>query len=94
MLIKFAAILVIGPSPEAVVVFEVLLNATAMFNHGNVRSQLPLIAGCAGSSSPPTCTASTIRRGRRDQQQLRLQPAVVDRLFGTYRDQPRGGHAA
>jgi sterol desaturase/sphingolipid hydroxylase (fatty acid hydroxylase superfamily) len=37
MLIKLAAITVIGPSPEAVVAFEVLLNATSMFNHGNVR---------------------------------------------------------
>lgn len=36
-LIKFAAIAVLGPSPQAVVAFEVLLNATSMFNHGNVR---------------------------------------------------------
>ncbi|MBU0498814.1 MAG: sterol desaturase family protein [Gammaproteobacteria bacterium] len=37
MLIKFCAILVLGPPLVAVVIFEVLLNATAMFNHGNVR---------------------------------------------------------
>ena len=36
MLIKFAAILLLGPPVLAVVIFEVLLNATAMFNHGNV----------------------------------------------------------
>lgn len=36
MLIKFATILVLGPPLVAVVIFEVLLNATAMFNHGNV----------------------------------------------------------
>ncbi len=40
MLIKFATILVLGPPLVAVVIFEVLLNATAMFNHGNIR--LPL----------------------------------------------------
>lgn len=37
LLIKFATIMVLGPPVVAVVVFEVLLNATAMFNHGNVR---------------------------------------------------------
>ena len=37
MLIKIGAIMIIGASPAAVLIFEVLLNATAMFNHGNVR---------------------------------------------------------
>ena len=37
MLIKFATITVLGPPVLAVVIFEVLLNATAMFNHGNIR---------------------------------------------------------
>lgn len=35
--IKLAAVLVIGPPPQAVLLFEVLLNATALFNHGNLR---------------------------------------------------------
>ena len=35
--IKMAAVAVLGPSAMAVVIFEVLLNATSMFNHGNVR---------------------------------------------------------
>ncbi|WNM57331.1 sterol desaturase family protein [Candidatus Nitrospira allomarina] len=37
MVIKIAAVLLIGASPGAVVAFEVLLNATSMFNHSNVR---------------------------------------------------------
>ncbi len=72
MLIKLAAILVIGPPPEAVVVFEVLLNATAMFNHGNVRLPAAADRWLAGHAPRPP-----LGRGRRDQQQLRLQPAVV-----------------
>ncbi len=36
MLIKFTTIVVLGPTVVAVVIFEVILNATAMFNHGNV----------------------------------------------------------
>jgi sterol desaturase/sphingolipid hydroxylase (fatty acid hydroxylase superfamily) len=38
--IKLAAVVVFGPPALAVLIFEVLLNATSMFNHGNIR--LPL----------------------------------------------------
>jgi sterol desaturase/sphingolipid hydroxylase (fatty acid hydroxylase superfamily) len=37
MLIKLAAITVTGAPPVAVLTFEVVLNATSMFNHSNVR---------------------------------------------------------
>lgn len=36
MLIKFAVIAALGASPLAVLTFEIVLNAAAMFNHGNV----------------------------------------------------------
>ena len=36
VLIKFATIVVLGPPLVAVLIFEVVLNATAMFNHGNI----------------------------------------------------------
>ena len=42
MLIKFAAIAVLGAPAAAVLVFEVLLNATAMFNHANLRLPEPI----------------------------------------------------
>jgi sterol desaturase/sphingolipid hydroxylase (fatty acid hydroxylase superfamily) len=34
--LKFVAIALLGPSPFSVLIFEILLNATAMFNHSNV----------------------------------------------------------
>ncbi len=37
MLIKIGTITLIGASPGAVLIFEVLLNATALFNHSNIR---------------------------------------------------------
>lgn len=37
MLIKFAIILVLGIPPLAVILFEIILNSMAMFNHGNIR---------------------------------------------------------
>jgi sterol desaturase/sphingolipid hydroxylase (fatty acid hydroxylase superfamily) len=42
MLIKFAAIAALGVPAAAVLLFEVLLNATSMFNHANVRIPLAL----------------------------------------------------
>ena len=42
MAIKLAVVLVLGTPAVAVVLFEVLLNATSMFNHGNVRLPLAL----------------------------------------------------
>ena len=35
--VKLAVVAVLGPPAAAVLVFEVLLNATAMFNHGNIK---------------------------------------------------------
>ncbi len=37
MAIKLAVVAALGPPAVAVLIFEVVLNATAMFNHGNVR---------------------------------------------------------
>ena len=37
MLIKFATIMVLGPPVVAVILFEMVLNGMAMFNHANVR---------------------------------------------------------
>jgi sterol desaturase/sphingolipid hydroxylase (fatty acid hydroxylase superfamily) len=40
--IKIAAVLLLGSPAVAVLIFEVLLNATSMFNHGNVSLPFPL----------------------------------------------------
>jgi sterol desaturase/sphingolipid hydroxylase (fatty acid hydroxylase superfamily) len=37
MLIKFSSIIVIGASPLSVLLFEIILNAMAMFNHSNIN---------------------------------------------------------
>ncbi|WP_204139625.1 sterol desaturase family protein [Halomicronema sp. CCY15110] len=39
---KIVAIALLGAPPVAVLIFEILLNATAMFNHGNVSLPRPL----------------------------------------------------
>lgn len=93
MLIKFAAILVIGPSPEAVVVFEVLLNATAMFNHGNVR--LPATVDRWLRWVVVTPDMHRVHHSVEDDEtnsNFGFNLPWWDRLFGTYLAQPRGGH--
>ena len=93
MLIKFAAIGVIGPSPEAVLVFEVLLNATAMFNHGNVR--LPERLDRVLRLLVVTPDMHRVHHSIEDDEtnsNFGFNLPWWDRLFGTYRDQPRGGH--
>ena len=42
MLVKYAAIIVLGAPAMAVLLFELLLNLTALFNHGNVRLPAPI----------------------------------------------------
>ncbi len=37
LFIKMAAIVILGPSPLAVILFEIILNATSQFNHSNIH---------------------------------------------------------
>lgn len=93
MLIKFATILVLGPPVVAVVIFEVLLNATAMFNHGNVR--LPAGLDRVLRWVVVTPDMHRVHHSVEDDEansNFGFNLPWWDRLFGTYRDQPRGGH--
>src|SRR5438132_11005204 len=93
--VKCAAVAAIGASPLAVLVFEVLLNATAMFNHAN--------------ASLPGRAEGWLRWLVVTPDMHRVHHSVLydesssnfgfnlpwwDRLFGTYRRQPRLGHDA
>ncbi len=93
MLLKIAVVVLLGAPALGVLVFEVLLNATAMFNHSNVRLPAPL--------------DRVLRLFVVTPDMHRVHHSVVpqethanfgfnmpwwDRLFGTYRDQPEAGH--
>lgn len=93
MLIKFAAIMVLGPPIIAVIIFEVLLNATAMFNHSNIR--LPLGLDWVLRWFVVTPDMHRVHHSVEDDEansNFGFNLPWWDRLFGTYRDQPRGGH--
>ena len=93
--IKFAVIAVLGPPVVAVVIFEVLLNATAMFNHGNVH--LPLGLDRVLRWLVVTPDMHRVHHSVEDDEansNFGFNLPWWDRLFGTYRDQPRAGHEA
>lgn len=93
MLIKFATIVVLGPPVVAVVVFEIILNATAMFNHGNIRLPLGLDKWLRWLVVTPDM--HRVHHSVEDDEancNFGFNLPWWDRIFGTYRDQPRGGH--
>jgi sterol desaturase/sphingolipid hydroxylase (fatty acid hydroxylase superfamily) len=93
MVIKLSAVVLLGLPALAVLIFEILLNATSMFNHGNIRL--------------PTRIDRKLRLFVVTPDMHRVHHSVViretnsnfgfnlpwwDRLLGTYRDQPAAGH--
>jgi len=93
MLIKFATIAVLGPPVAAVIVFEVLLNGTAMFNHSNVR--IPKAIDRVLRWLVVTPDMHRVHHSVEDDEtnsNFGFNLPWWDRLFGTYRDQPRAGH--
>jgi sterol desaturase/sphingolipid hydroxylase (fatty acid hydroxylase superfamily) len=95
MLIKFAVIAVIGAPAVAVIIFEVLLNATAMFNHGNVR--LPMGLDRVLRLFVVTPDMHRVHHSIEDHEtnsNFGFNLPWWDRLFGTYKAQPDAGHEA
>ena len=93
MLIKLAVVAAIGAPALAVLVFEVLLNATSMFNHANVR--LPLSLDRALRWMVVTPEMHRVHHSilpRETHSNFGFNLPWWDRLFGTYRAQPEAGH--
>ncbi len=93
MLYKMVWVVVLGPAPVAVVLFEVILNAGAMFSHANValpgwldRSLRTLVV----TPDMHRIHHSIIRREHDSNYGFNL--SIWDRAFGTYVDQPSLGH--
>jgi sterol desaturase/sphingolipid hydroxylase (fatty acid hydroxylase superfamily) len=93
MVIKLGAVILLGAPALAVMIFEILLNATAMFSHSNVRL--------------PQRLDRWLRRVMVTPDMHRVHHSIVTRetnsnfgfnlpwwdyLFGTYRAQPAAGH--
>lgn len=93
MIIKLGAVVTLGVPALGVMIFEILLNATSMFSHSNIR--LP-----AGLDRPLRLFLVTpdMHRvhhsiiARETDSNFGFNLPWWDRLFGTYRAQPEAGH--
>jgi sterol desaturase/sphingolipid hydroxylase (fatty acid hydroxylase superfamily) len=93
MLIKLSAIAALGPSVLAVLVFEITLNATAMFNHSNVK--IPLNVDKVLRLLVVTPDMHRVHHSvtiRETNSNFGFNFPWWDRLLGTYRPQPAAGH--
>ena len=94
MLIKLGAVAVLGAPALGVMIFEILLNATSLFNHSNIR----LPAAVDGGLRRIVVTPDMHRVhhsivARETDSNFGFNLPWWDRLFGTYRAQPAAGHA-
>jgi sterol desaturase/sphingolipid hydroxylase (fatty acid hydroxylase superfamily) len=95
MLIRFAVILALGPPAVAVLLFEILLNASSMFNHGNVR--IPAAIDRFLRWVVVTPDMHRVHHSidpRETNSNFGFSLPWWDRLFGTYRAQAQAGHEA
>jgi sterol desaturase/sphingolipid hydroxylase (fatty acid hydroxylase superfamily) len=93
MVIKMTAIAALGPSVFAVILFEIILNGTAMFNHGNLK--LPLSVDKYLRLLVVTPDMHRVHHSvtiRETNSNFGFNFPWWDRLFGTYRPQPAAGH--
>jgi sterol desaturase/sphingolipid hydroxylase (fatty acid hydroxylase superfamily) len=92
MVIKIGVVAALGVPAVAVVIFEVLLSATSMFNHGNVR-----VAGWLDSALRRVVVTPDMHRihhsvvPRETNSNFGFNLSWWDRLFGTYSAEPAAG---
>ena len=92
MLIKIGVVVVLGAPALAVLVFEVLLNATAMFNHGNVSLPRWIDAPLRWILVTPDMhrVHHSVKRDECNSN-FGFNLPWWDRLFGTYVPEPAAG---
>jgi sterol desaturase/sphingolipid hydroxylase (fatty acid hydroxylase superfamily) len=92
--IKMAAVIALGVPAEGVVIFEVLLNATSMFNHSNVAlpPRLERVVRWIVVTPQMHQVHHSIAREETDSN-FGFNLPWWDRLFGTYRAEPKAGEA-
>lgn len=93
MIIKMAAILVIGPAPIAIICFEIILNGSAMFNHGNIK--LPQKIDAIIRKLIVTPDMHRVHHSiypSETNSNYGFFLSLWDQWMGTYKPQPKKGH--
>src|SRR6516164_7858693 len=95
MVIKLAVVVALGAPATAVLMFELLLNTTSMFNHSNVRIPERFDAALRWLVvTPDMHRVHHSSLSRETNSNFGFSLPWWDRLFGTYRAQPAAGHEA
>ena len=91
--IRAGVVAALGASPLSVLIFELILNGTAMFNHGNVRIPpgLDRVLRLIVVTPDMHRVHHSIVVGETNSN-FGFSLPWWDRLFGTYRAQPAAGH--
>jgi sterol desaturase/sphingolipid hydroxylase (fatty acid hydroxylase superfamily) len=91
--IKAAAILLLGAPVFAILLFEVLLNGTSMFNHANLDIPRPIDRVLRlFVVTPDMHRVHHSAEPKETNTNFGFNVPWWDYLFGTYRDQPEEGH--
>ncbi|MCB1526828.1 MAG: sterol desaturase family protein [Hyphomicrobiaceae bacterium] len=93
MLWKIVCVVAIGASPEAVILFEIILNGCAIFNHANVALPVGVDRFLRAFIVTPDMHRvhhSVLSHEHNSNYGFNL--SIWDRLFGTYTPQPENGH--
>lgn len=95
MAVKLAVIALLGAPPEAVLLFEIVLNATSMFNHANINLPPAVDRLLRRIMVTPDMhrVHHSVRRAETDSN-YGFNLSCWDRLFRTYTAQPGAGHLA
>jgi len=93
MLLKIGLVYLIGPSALAIILFEIILNGTALFNHANLRLPLGLDAIVRLVLVTPDMhrVHHSVHRHEHDSN-YGFALSIWDRILGTYIAQPQAGH--
>ena len=87
MILKFLLVIILGPAPAAVMLFEVILNATSLFNHSNLRfpRQMEKVIRFFIITPEMHRVHHSVHRDETDSN-YGFSLSCWDRLFGTYKN--------
>ena len=93
MLLKIGLVYLLGPPAIGIILFEIILNGTAMFNHANIKLPLALDAVIRRVLVTPDMhrVHHSVQRHEHDSN-YGFALSIWDRVFGTYVAQPETGH--
>ncbi|WP_338549824.1 sterol desaturase family protein [Roseovarius phycicola] len=93
MLLKIGLVYLLGPPTVGIIIFEIVLNGTAMFNHANIKLPLWLDAIVRRVLVTPDMhrVHHSDQRHEHDSN-YGFALSIWDQMFGTYIAQPEKGH--